>query len=310
MSRPRPQDNWDAMVKLYLDEIGTYDLLDAEGEVELAKLIEEGEDARQALGRARSGARRAELEEILLVGEDAKAAFIQANLRLVVSIAKRYTASGLPFLDLIQEGNLGLIRAVEKFDWKKGFKFSTYATWWIRQAINRAIADKARTIRAPVHMTDAIGRIQKAESYIFARLGRTPTVDELVEETGIDRRKVMQAMKVAPEPISIFDPVGEDGATVGDFIEDHESLSPFEFAAANQRRTVLGQLLSNLNEREQRVLTLRFGLQDGIPRTLDQVGQEFRLTRERIRQIEGKAMAKLRHPANPGEVQGFVSLKG
>jgi len=310
MARGRPNDNWDAMVKLYLDEIGTYDLLEAEDEVELAKLIEEGEDARQALTRARSGARRVELEETLLAGEDAKARFIQANLRLVVSIAKRYTASGLPFLDLIQEGNLGLIRAVEKFDWTKGFKFSTYATWWIRQAINRAIADKARTIRAPVHMTDTIGRIQKAETYIFARLGRTPTVEELVEETGIDEKKVRKALAVAPEPISIFDPVGEDGATVGDFIQDHESLSPFEFAAANHRKKVLGELLSFLNEREQRVLTLRFGLQDGIPRTLDQVGQEFRLTRERIRQIEGKAMAKMRHPANPGEVQGFVSLKG
>ncbi|MDH3607244.1 MAG: sigma-70 family RNA polymerase sigma factor [Acidimicrobiia bacterium] len=310
MARGRPNDNWDAMVKLYLDEIGTYALLEAEDEVELAKLIEEGEDARQALTRARSGARRAELEETLLAGEDAKARFIQANLRLVVSIAKRYTASGLPFLDLIQEGNLGLIRAVEKFDWTKGFKFSTYATWWIRQAINRAIADKARTIRAPVHMTDTIGRLQKAETYIFARLGRTPTVEELVEETGIDEKKVRKALQVAPEPISIFDPVGEDGATVGDFIQDHESLSPFEFAAANHRKKVLGELLSFLNEREQKVLTLRFGLQDGIPRTLDQVGQEFRLTRERIRQIEGKAMAKMRHPANPGEVQGFVSLKG
>ena len=309
MARPRFQDGWDPMVKQYLDEIGAFELLDGPGEVELAKLIEEGEAARQSLVRARSGARRAELEEKVSAGEDAKAKFIQANLRLVVSIAKRYTASGLPFLDLIQDGNLGLIRAVEKFDWSKGFKFSTYATWWIRQAINRAIADKGRTIRAPVHMTDTISRMQRAEANVFSRLGRNATIEELMEETGIDRRKIEKAIKVAPEPISIFDPVGDDGATVGDFIEDHEALSPFEFAAGNQRKRVLGQLLSNLNEREQRVLSLRFGLDDGIPRTLDQVGQEFRLTRERIRQIEGKAMAKLRHPANPGEMKALVSLK-
>ncbi len=298
------------VLKQYLDEIGAYDLLDADGEIELAKLIEEGEKARQALSRARSGVKRAELEEILLLGEDAKARLIQANLRLVVSIAKRYTASRLPFLDLIQDGNLGLIRAVEKFDWSKGFRFSTYATWWIRQAIYRAIADKGRIIRAPVHMTDTISRMQRAEANVFSRLGRNATIEELMEETGIERRKIEKAIKVAPEPISIFDPVGDNGATVGDFIEDHEALSPFEFAAGNQRKQVLGQLLSNLNEREQRVLSLRFGLDDGIPRTLDQVGQEFRLTREEIRQIEGKAMAKLRHPANPGEVQAFVSLKG
>jgi RNA polymerase nonessential primary-like sigma factor len=297
-------------LKQYLDEIGAYDLLDADGEIELARLIEEGEKARQALSRARSGAKRAELEEILLLGEDAKARFIQANLRLVVSIAKRYTPSRLPFLDLIQEGNLGLIRAVEKFDWSKGFRFSTYATWWIRQAINRASADKGRTIRVSVHMFDTISRMQRAEANVFSRFGRSPTIDELVEETGIERRKIEKAIKVAPEPISIFDPVGYDGATVGDFIEDHEALNPFEFAAANQRKKALGQLLSNLNEREQLVLTLRFGLQDGIPRTLNRVGQEFRLTGEEIRQIQGQAMAKLRDPANPGEVQAFVSLEG
>jgi RNA polymerase sigma factor (sigma-70 family) len=309
MAQPRVHDNWDPMVKQYLDEIGTYDLLDADGEVRLAKLIEDGEDARQKLLRARSATKRAELEERLSRGEDAKAAFIQANLRLVVSIAKRYTASGLPFLDLIQEGNLGLIRAVEKFDWSKGFKFSTYATWWIRQAINRAIADKGRTIRAPVHLTDTISRIQRADSAFFGRTGRHPNVDELVVETGIERHKIEKAMKIADEPMSLSDEIGDEGATIADFIHDHESLSPFEFAAQNQRKAVLGNLLSNLSEREQKVLTLRYGLQDGVPRTLDQVGQEFNLTRERIRQIEGKAMAKLRHPANPGEVRALVTLK-
>ncbi len=304
----RPNDGWDPTVKQYLDGIGRYPLLEAHEEVELAKLIQEGEAAKEQVAVLGATAIDPELDRIMVIGEDAKARFVQANLRLVVSIAKRYTASGLPFLDLIQEGNLGLIRAVEKFDWTKGFKFSTYATWWIRQAINRAIADKSRTIRAPVQIIDTIARVQQAETALFAKSGMKPTVDEIAEATGIEAQKVLSAMRLAPDPISIHAEVGEDGATVADFIEDHESISPFEFAAENHRRDAIRALLVRLNDREQRVLTLRYGLDDGVPRTLDQVGQAFDLTRERIRQIEAKAMAKLRHPSNPGGLQTMLTV--
>ncbi len=304
----RPNDGWDPTVKQYLDGIGRYPLLEAHQEISLAKLIQEGEQAKEAAAAGGDGKPAAELELIMIRGEDAKAEFVQANLRLVVSIAKRYTASGLPFLDLIQEGNLGLIRAVEKFDWTKGFKFSTYATWWIRQAINRAIADKSRTIRAPVQIIDTIARVQQAETSLFAKTGEKPTVEQIAEATGIEPQKVLNAMRLAPDPISIHAEVGEDGATVADFIEDHESISPFEFAAENHRRDAIRALLIRLNEREQKVLTLRYGLDDGVPRTLDQVGQAFDLTRERIRQIEAKAMAKLRHPSNPGGLQTMLTV--
>ena len=307
--RMRPNDGWDEMVKQYLDEIGTHTLLTADEEIELAKVIAEGQQAAKMLASGRKRRDIDELEETVDRGKDAKARFIQANLRLVVSIAKRYTASGIPFLDLIQEGNLGLIRAVEKYDWKKGFKFSTYATWWIRQAINRAIADKGRTIRAPVHVTDTIARVQQAEAHLFARTGKMPSIDELAEETGIIRKRVEEAIKIAPEPLSLFDPVGEDGAVVADFIEDRDVASPFEIAATGIRRRRVEELITKLNGREQRVLSLRYGLDDGIPRTLDQVGQHFGLTRERIRQIEAKALAKLRHPANPGGLRSMVSVK-
>ena len=304
----RPNDGWDPTVKQYLDGIGRYALLEAEDETTLAQLIQAGEEAKEKLAGTGKIKDPIALEATIVKGEDAKAKFVQANLRLVVSIAKRYTASGLPFLDLIQEGNLGLIRAVEKFDWTKGFKFSTYATWWIRQAINRAIADKSRTIRAPVQIIDTISRVQQAETALYAKNGEKPTIEQIAEATGIEAQKVLSAMRLAPDPISIHADVGEDGATVADFIEDHESISPFEFAAENHRRDAIRTLLVRLSDREQKVLTLRFGLDDGVPRTLDQVGQAFDLTRERIRQIEAKAMAKLRHPSNPGGLQTMLTV--
>jgi RNA polymerase sigma factor (sigma-70 family) len=304
----RPNDGWDPTVKQYLDGIGRYALLEAGEETSLAQLIQSGEEAKEQMAGGGKIKDPSALEAAIVKGEDAKAKFVQANLRLVVSIAKRYTASGLPFLDLIQEGNLGLIRAVEKFDWTKGFKFSTYATWWIRQAINRAIADKSRTIRAPVQILDTIARVQQAETALFAKNGEKPTIEQIAEATGIEAHKVLASMRITLDPVSIHAEVGEDGATVADFIEDHESISPFEFAAENHRRDAIRALLVRLNDREQQVLALRYGLDDGVPRTLDQVGQAFDLTRERIRQIEAKAMAKLRHPSNPGGLQTMLTV--
>ncbi len=307
-SRRREFDN-DETVRQYLDGIGQYSLLTAEQEVELAKRIEKGRAGAAALEHKKLKAKERRAAEVARRrGDAARQEFIRANLRLVVSIAKRYNRSGLPFLDLVQEGNLGLIRAVEKFEYRKGFKFSTYATWWIRQAITRAIADKGRTIRVPVHMMDTISQVRQTENQLLKRLGREATPEEIAEASGLEPNKVREAQRVAPEPISIFEPVGEDDAVLGDFIEDSEAAAPFDMVAIGMRKEDIAQVLALLTERERRILILRYGLDNGQPRTLDEVGREFSLTRERIRQIEAKALAKLRHPANPYGLRQMMAI--
>lgn len=290
----------DEAIRQYLDGIGHYDLLTAEEEVQLARAIEAGRKAEVALENETDPTKRRKLNHLVRAGEEARQTFIRANLRLVVSIAKRYGNSRLPFLDLVQEGNLGLIRAVEKFEYRKGFKFSTYATWWIRQAITRAIADKSRTIRVPVHMMDTITQLQTAEANLLKRLGRAPTDDEIAEESGITVEKIREARKIAPEPVSIFEPVGEDNATLGDFIEDTEATAPFELIASKLNLENLRHVLDRLNDREREIIVMRYGLGGREPATLDEVGRHFNVTRERIRQIEAKALAKMRHPSTPG----------
>ena len=297
-------------IRQYLDEIGAYPLLTAEDEVTLAKSIERGVKAEAALERDNlSDEHRVKLEAITRRGYKSRQQFIRSNLRLVVSIAKRYSKSGLPLLDLIQEGNLGLIRAVEKFEYRKGFKFSTYATWWIRQAITRAIADKSRTIRVPVHMMDTITQVNSAENLLTKKLARKPTPEEMATESGLTVARVLEAIKISPEPVSIFEPVGEDDATLGDFIEDQDALAPFDVVANEIRKKDLLKILARLNERERIVLVLRYGLDNGMPRTLDEVGRRFELTRERIRQIEAKALAKLRHPSSPSGIRGLAAIE-
>jgi RNA polymerase primary sigma factor len=293
----------DEAIRQYLDGIGTYNLLTAEDEVRLAKDIETGKKAALALEDEKDAAKRRELRKLVRAGEEARQTFIRANLRLVVSIAKRYGHARLPFLDLVQEGNLGLIRAVEKFEYRKGFKFSTYATWWIRQAITRAIADKSRTIRVPVHMMDTITQMQTAEANLTKRLGRKPIDEELSVESGLTVKKLQEARKVAPEPISIFEPIGEDNATLGDFIPDEEAATPFELIASKLNIEDLQQILERLNDRERTIIEMRYGLNGVAPATLDEVGRHFDVTRERIRQIEAKALAKMRHPSTPGSLR-------
>jgi RNA polymerase primary sigma factor len=290
----------DEAIRQYLDGIGLYDLLTAEDEVRLAKAIETGRKAEIALETEKDPSKRRKLNQMVRAGEEARQHFIRSNLRLVVSIAKRYGHAKLPFLDLVQEGNLGLIRAVEKFEYRKGFKFSTYATWWIRQAITRAIADKSRTIRVPVHMMDTITQMYSAETNLTKRLGRKPTDEELAEESGLTVQKLREARKVAPEPVSIFEPVGEDNATIGDFIEDLDAAAPFELIASKLNIENLKFVLERLNERERTIIEMRYGLGNQEPATLDEVGRHFNVTRERIRQIEAKALAKMRHPSTPG----------
>ncbi|MDH4116857.1 MAG: sigma-70 family RNA polymerase sigma factor [Acidimicrobiia bacterium] len=308
--RMNAMDAGDETVRQYLDGIGTYDLLTAEDEVVLAKAIEKGREAEAELETGDlDDERRAELDIHVESGLRARRRFIQANLRLVVSIAKRYQHSGLPFLDLVQEGNLGLIRAVEKFEHRKGFKFSTYATWWIRQAISRAIADKSRTIRVPVHMMDTITQVQTAENELIKRNGRQPTNDEIAEEAGLTPDKVEEAKRIAPEPVSIFEPIGEDSAVLGDFIEDLDATDPFDFALTSLRLEDLGEVMGRLNERERLVIAMRYGLGNIEPRTLDEVGRHFNVTRERIRQIESKAIAKMRAPVkNKKRVQEQAAM--
>ena len=296
-------------IRQYLDEIGAYPLLSGADEVELAKAIEKGEKAQAALeAKSLTPAEQRRLQAIVRRGTEARHTFIQTNLRLVVSIAKRYSNSGMSLLDLIQEGNLGLIRAVEKFEYRKGFKFSTYATWWIRQAITRAIADKGRTIRVPVHMMDTISQVRQTENYLLKRLGRSPTPAEIAEHSGLAEEKVVEAIRVSPEPVSIFEPVGEEDAVLGDFIEDLDAAAPFDTVALGMRREDLESVLASLTDRERTVLIMRYGLDNGVPRTLDEVGRHFDLTRERIRQIEAKALAKLRHPASPGSLRNMLAL--
>ncbi len=296
------------LVRIYLREIGRVPLLTAEDEVELAKAIEAGLFAEEKLcgGIPILGAIHGDLE--LLVGEGVKAKqrLIEANLRLVVSIAKRYIGRGLVFLDLIQEGNLGLIRAVEKFDYTRGYKFSTYATWWIRQAITRAIADQARTIRVPVHMVETINKLARVQRQLHQELGREATAEEIAGEMGLERERVAEIQRIAQEPVSLQSPIGEEESDLGDFIEDADAVVPMEAAAFIMLQDQLERVLDELAEREQRIIQLRFGLTDGHPRTLEEVGREFGVTRERIRQIESKTLAKLRHPSRAQMLREYL----
>ncbi len=272
----------DDPVRMYLKEIGRVPLLTAEDEVDLAKRIEAGE-------------------------ESAKRKLAEANLRLVVSIAKRYVGRGMLFLDLIQEGNLGLIKAVEKFDYRKGYKFSTYATWWIRQAITRAIADQARTIRIPVHMVETINKLIRVSRQLLQELGREPLPEEIADEMGLDEDKVREIMKISQEPVSLETPIGEEeDSHLGDFIPDEDALAPADAASYLLLKEQLEDVLETLADREQRVLRLRFGLDDGRARTLEEVGREFGVTRERIRQIEAKALRKLRHPSRSRQLKDYL----
>ena len=295
----------DDLVGRYLADIGRYPLLTAAEEIELAQCIEDGRLAEDRLEEAGlSSAERASLRRQVRRAGDAKQRFIQSNLRLVVSIAKRYQSTGLPLLDLIQEGNLGLIRAVEKFDHRKGFKFSTYATWWIRQAIGRGIADKGRTIRLPSHVVDTLSTLSKASGNLLKELGREPTAAELSELTGMPVERVETALQATADVISLSAGVGEDATEFGDLLPDETAEVPFDVAAANLEKIELRSMLHTLSDRERQVLELRFGLIGERPLTLDEVGRHFELTRERIRQIEAKALTKLRHPCSPAQGRG------
>ena len=290
-------------VRMYLKEIGKVDLLTASEEVDLAMKIEAAEAGEIEL--TRSEMRR--LTRIENVGLEAKQALISANLRLVVSIAKRYVGRGMLFLDLIQEGNLGLIRAVEKFDYQKGFKFSTYATWWIRQAITRAIADQARTIRIPVHMVETINKLVRVQRQLLQDLGRDPTPEEIGAEMDMSADRVREIQKISQEPVSLETPIGEEeDSQLGDFIEDSQAIVPPDAASFSMLQEQLTQVLDSLADRERKVIELRFGLVDGHPRTLEEVGREFGVTRERIRQIESKTLAKLRHPSRSSKLKDYI----
>ena len=296
-------------VKDYLKQIGKVALLNAELEVELAKRIEAGLYAAHKMAEPKAKFSKEmlyDLKRVLKDGERAKSHLLEANLRLVVSLAKRYTGRGMQFLDLIQEGNLGLIRAVEKFDYTKGYKFSTYATWWIRQAITRAMADQARTIRIPVHMVEVINKLARVQRQLLQDLGREPTPEELARELDMTPEKVVEVQKYGREPISLSTPLGEDGdSEFGDLIEDTEAVSPLEAVTAAARKRELERILSTMSEREATILRHRYGLIDGIPKTLDQIGEEIGVTRERIRQIENKAISKLKHPTRAQRLSEF-----
>ena len=301
-------------VRMYLKEIGKVSLLTAAEEVDLAMKIEAGVEAMAQLDASEEEGgvplerrERRRLSRIEQVGLDAKQQLIEANLRLVVSIAKRYVGRGMLFLDLIQEGNLGLIRAVEKFDYTKGFKFSTYATWWIRQAITRAIADQARTIRIPVHMVETINKLVRIQRQLLQSLGREPTTEEIAEEMGLTPERVREIQKISQEPVSLETPIGEEeDSQLGDFIEDDAAVVPPDAASVSMLQEQLAKTLEGLAERERKVITLRFGLEDGHPRTLEEVGREFGVTRERIRQIESKTLAKLRHPSRSQKLKDYL----
>jgi RNA polymerase primary sigma factor len=297
-------------VKDYLKQIGKVPLLNAEQEVELAKRIEAGLFAEEKLAEGRGSLRpeaRGDLEWIADDGRRAKDHLLEANLRLVVSLAKRYTGRGMLFLDLIQEGNLGLIRAVEKFDYTKGYKFSTYATWWIRQAITRAMADQARTIRIPVHMVEVINKLARVQRQMLQDLGREPTPEELAVELDMTPEKVIEVQKYGREPISLHTPLGEDGdSEFGDLIEDSEAIQPGEAVSFTLLQEQLHSVLDTLSEREAGVVSMRFGLTDGQPKTLDEIGKVYGVTRERIRQIESKTMSKLRHPSRSQVLRDYL----
>ena len=296
-------------VKDYLKQIGKVALLNAELEVELAKRIEAGLFAEEKLAGKRKLAREMErdLKWVVKDGQKAKSHLLEANLRLVVSLAKRYTGRGMQFLDLIQEGNLGLIRAVEKFDYTKGYKFSTYATWWIRQAITRAMADQARTIRIPVHMVEVINKLARVQRQLLQDLGREPTPEELARELDMTPEKVVEVQKYGREPISLSTPLGEDGdSEFGDLIEDTEAVVPADAVGFTMLQRELERILQSLHPREAGVIKSRFGLGDGVQKTLDQIGEEFGVTRERIRQIESKTMSKLRHPSRSQMLRDYL----
>ena len=299
-------------VRMYLKEIGKVPLLTAEQEIDLAKAMEAGLDAEKTLaddeGKNKlSDAKKKELKQIIYEGDEAKKRLAEANLRLVVSIAKRYVGRGMLFLDLIQEGNLGLIKAVEKFDFRKGFKFSTYATWWIRQAITRAIADQARTIRIPVHMVETINKLIRVSRQLLQELGREPLPEEVAKEMNLPVERVREILKISQEPVSLETPIGEEeDSHLGDFIQDDNVPVPADAAAFTLLKEQLVEVLDTLTEREQKVLRLRFGLDDGRARTLEEVGKEFNVTRERIRQIEAKALRKLRHPSRSRKLKDYL----
>ena len=304
----------DDPVRMYLKEIGKIPLLSLDEETELAKVVVLGRDAKTKLEEIEIDDQNTvsidEYEELLALSEaadEAKDKLVNANLRLVVSIAKRYLGRGLQFLDLIQEGNMGLIKAVDKFDHLKGFKFSTYATWWIRQAITRAVADQARTIRIPVHMVETINKLVRVQRQLVQELSREPSPEEVAARMEISVEKVQQIQKIAQEPISLESPVGEEeDSSLGDFISDPQALDPYEYTAKMKLREELDEVLATLTEREERVLRLRFGLIDGRQRTLEEVGKEFNVTRERIRQIEAKALRKLKHPSRSRKLKDFM----
>ncbi len=312
MAKDRIDKDEEDLVRMYLSDIGQYPLLTKDDEVKLAKDIERGARAQKELSsktKEISPQRRQELLRDVRQGKTAQRYFVQSNLRLVVSIAKKYQASGLPLLDLIQEGNLGLMHAVEKFDWRKGFKFSTYATWWIRQAITRGIANTGRTIRLPVHAGDTLSRVQKAQARLEITLGRPPSLAQLAQEVEIEESKLLEALKFRSEPLSLSEPLREDGdAELGDVVEDRAAESPFEMAATSLLPVEIARLLAPLDDREREILKLRFGLDRGEPRTLEEVGEHFNLTRERIRQIEARAMSKLRHPSSDTGARDLLAL--
>ncbi len=311
MAKDRVDRDDEDLVRLYLADIGQYPLLTKDDEVRLAQAIEAGHQAR---GRLDTEARLTptttrQLRRTMGRGLDAERTFVQSNLRLVVSIAKKYQASGLPLLDLVQEGNLGLMHAVEKFDWRKGFKFSTYATWWIRQAITRGIANTGRTIRLPVHAGDTLARLQKARSQLELKLGRTATLREIAAEVDLPEDRITEALRFAADPLSLSEPLREEGeAVLGDVVEDRSAESPFEAASVSLLPGEIARLLAPLDDREREILTLRFGLDQGRPRTLEEVGEHFHLTRERIRQIEARAMSKLRHPSSDKGARDLLAV--
>ena len=304
----------DDPVRMYLKEIGKVNLLSSEEEVDLAQIMAAGAAAKEQMEElAASGEElpvevTEELEKLIKKGERAKQRLAEANLRLVVSIAKRYVGRGMQFLDLIQEGNLGLIKAVEKFDYTKGYKFSTYATWWIRQAITRAIADQARTIRIPVHMVETINKVIRVSRQLLQELGHDPTPEEIAAEMNMPVERVREILKIAQEPVSLETPIGEEeDSHLGDFIPDEDASEPAEAASFTLLKEQLIEVLATLTPREEKVLKLRFGIEDGRTRTLEEVGKEFNVTRERIRQIEAKALRKLRHPSRSKKLKDFLN---
>ena len=305
---------YDDPVRMYLKEIGKIQLLTYDEETKLAGIIVDGNHAQEQLqaieeeGYEIPESDLEKLRELVRKGEVAKNKLVEANLRLVVSIAKKYVGRGLQFLDLIQEGNMGLMKAVEKFDSERGFKFSTYATWWIRQAITRAVADQARTIRIPVHMVETINKLVRVQRQLVQELSREPSPEEVADRMGIPVEKVQQIQKIAQEPISLEAPVGEEeDSSLGDFISDPTALDPYEYTAQEMLKKELNEVLQGLTDREERVLRMRFGLLDGRQRTLEEVGREFGVTRERIRQIEAKALRKLKHPSRSRKLRDFMN---